>query len=118
LIGTAASSAFSHEDEEHDGNVMGTVTAVHKEMKHVVVQATDGHVTAFMVDDKTTFTRGNAAASFEDVKVGDRIVAAVAGEDEHRTATSVKLSAGSAGADSVNNSQGASQAAEHYAHHH
>ena len=93
----SAPRAWSHEGHEHGGNtVMGTVTAVHKDMNHVEVKAKDGHTMGFKVDASTKYMRGATAATLDDIKVGDHVVATVAGEGDTKTATTVKLGAAAA----------------------
>jgi exosome complex RNA-binding protein Csl4 len=94
--------AWSHEGHDHSkgggSSVMGTVTAVHKDVNHVEVKAKDGQTTGFKVDEKTKYMRGTTAAKLDDIKVGDRVVATVTGQGENTTATVVKLSKGAAAA--------------------
>jgi len=91
-----APRVWSHEGHDHGQRVMGTVTAVHKDMNHVELKLKDGHVTGFKVDGKTKYLRGTKAAALDDIKVGDRVVATVAGEGDAKVATTVKLSSASA----------------------
>src|SRR5262245_38155106 len=92
----AAPLAWSHEGHDHGGSIMGTVTAVHKDMHHVAVKLKDGHETGFKVDDKTKYLRGTKAVLLDDIKVGERVVATVAGEGDAKVATTVKLSTAAA----------------------
>ena len=76
--------------------VMGTVTAVQPDAHRIDVKTADGHVVAVKVDDKTKYTRGDAAAALSDVKEGIRVVVTTAGEGDAKTATLVRLAPGTA----------------------
>jgi hypothetical protein len=87
--------ALAHEGHQHEAadssTVMGTVTAVHKDMRHIVVKDKSGKKVGVSVNDQTKYLRGTEAATFDDVTVGTRVVVSVTGEGDHQTATEVKL---------------------------
>lgn len=62
-------SAFAHGD---GSTLMGTVTAV--SAGAIVVRAADGDSVEVPVGEKTTYSKGDAAAAASDVSVGMRVV--------------------------------------------
>lgn len=92
-LASFAGSVFAHEGHTHEaGNtVMGTVSAVHKDMNHIVVKTKEGKKVGVTVDDKTKYLRGNETATFGDVTVGTRVVISVTGDGDNQTATEVRL---------------------------
>jgi ribosomal protein S1 len=61
-------------------HVMGTVAAL--DAQHVVVKAKDGKTTSVLVNEKTTYRKGAAAATSADLKVGDRVVVHTTGKGD------------------------------------
>jgi UDP-glucose 6-dehydrogenase len=64
-----ASVAFAHGTYTH---VMGTVTKISG--TEVTVETTDKQVTVVKIAPNTSFLKGGAAATLQDLKVGDRVV--------------------------------------------
>ena len=67
---TIPAYAWAHEGHAH--KVMGTVTARHE--NHLEVKGTDGKSTTMTLNEKTKVLRGNAKATAEEIKPGDRVV--------------------------------------------
>src|SRR5438270_11470566 len=61
--------AFAHGNEQH---VMGTITAISADS--ITVQTMDKQTKVVYVDEKTKFMKSGAAATRDDLKVGDRVV--------------------------------------------
>lgn len=87
-----SSLALVEAHEGHAHKVMGTVKAVHADMKHVEVTLKDGKVSGFYFTDGTTFTRDKKAATLADLKEGMRVVVEGATQDGKLTATKVQIS--------------------------
>jgi hypothetical protein len=79
--------AFAHGGGMH---VMGTVAAL--DAQHVVVKAQDGKTMSVLVNDKTTYRKGAAAATSVDLKVGDRVVVHTTGKGDPLTAGEIHFS--------------------------
>ncbi len=77
--------------EGHVHKVMGTVAAVHASPDSIDVKTTDGKAVAVLVDYKTRVLKGSAAATFQDVKVGSRVVVSVVEQGGKLTASEVRL---------------------------
>ena len=99
LIAFAASLAFvaaaavqAHEGHTH--KMMGTVKAVHADMNHVELTATNGKTSEFYVNSDTKYVKGSGVTSLADLKPGTRVVVEGAMEGTKLTAKSVRLSAG------------------------
>jgi hypothetical protein len=60
--------------EGHAHKLMGTVTSVHAEMKHVEMKTTDGKAAAFYVTDSTKYLKDKTASSLAELKPGTRVV--------------------------------------------
>ena len=73
--------------------MMGTITAVHPDMKHVELKTTDGKTSGFYVDDATKFTQGTKALSLSDLKPGQRVVVSARTEGTKMIAATVKVGA-------------------------
>jgi hypothetical protein len=96
-----APRAFAHEGHDHAAagdKVMGTVSAVHKDMNHIEVKDKAGKIVGISVNDKTMYMKGKAMVKLDDVKVGARVVVTVTGEGDQKTATKIQLSSGKAAA--------------------
>ena len=74
----------------HAHKVMGTVTA--RQDNRVDLKTPDGKSITVVLNAKTTFLRGKVKVDASAVKIGDRMVAEVAGEKD-MTAKAVTLSA-------------------------
>lgn len=97
LLGLAAvaalpSAALAHEGHAH--KMMGTITAVHGEMKHVEIKTTAGKSDGFYVSDTTKYLQGSKAIALSDLKPGQRVVVTATTEGDKMTATTVRVSAG------------------------
>src|SRR5215813_7012447 len=79
--------AFAHGGGLH---IMGTVTDLDAE--HVVVKTKDGKTQSVQVNDQTTYRKGKATATSEDLKVGDRVVVHTTGKGDPLTAKEIHLS--------------------------
>lgn len=81
LATLVGSLALAHEGHEH--KVMGTVSMLHE--NHLEVKAAkDGKTSTITLDEKTKILRGNAPASREDVKVGERVVVTYVEEKDEK----------------------------------
>ena len=69
LLLFVATAAFAHAGHHH--KYLGTVTAVHGD--EVSLHTTDGHDVTFTVTSATSFKRGDADASRNDLTVGTRV---------------------------------------------
>ncbi len=79
--------AFAHGGGTH---VMGTVAAL--DAQHVVVKTKDGKTMSVLLNDKTTYRKGAAAATSADLKVGDRVVVHTTGKGDPLTAGEIHFS--------------------------
>lgn len=79
-------SVLAHEGKPH---VMGTVTAL--DAQHVVAQTKDGKPLSILLNKGTKYRKGEAVASGADLKVGDWIVVAAAGEGDTLTASEIRF---------------------------
>ena len=100
IIGSAvllfAVLALAHGNEQH---VMGTITAISGDS--ITVQTMDKQSKVVYINDKTKFTKSGAAASRNDLEVGDRVVIHAGKEGDklmaHMVAFGVSQSAASNG---------------------
>ena len=69
LLLFVATAAFAHAGHHH--KYLGTVTAVHGD--DVSIHTTEGHDVTFAVNSATSFKRGDADASRNDLTVGTRV---------------------------------------------
>jgi hypothetical protein len=74
LLSLTTALAFAH----GKGHVMGTITAVGPD--HLMVKGEDGKEIHIEITGKTKFSKGKAAATAADAKVGSRVVVHV-GDD-------------------------------------
>ena len=81
---------FAHGGGRH---VMGTVAAL--DAQHVVVKIKDGKTMSVLLNDKTTYRKGAAAATSADLKVGDRVVVHTTGKGDPLTAGEIHFSSAS-----------------------
>ena len=79
--------AFAHGRGMH---IMGTVADA--DAQHVVVKTKDGTTQSILVNDKTTYRKGKAAATSADLKVGDRVVVHATGKEDTLTAHEILFS--------------------------
>jgi hypothetical protein len=98
LMGAPVATSFAHEGHEH--KIMGTVSMRHE--LHLEVKSTDGKTTVVTLTDKTKVRRGDATATLDSIKQGERVVVTAVetkGKDGKTVlvATEVRLAA-SAGA--------------------
>jgi hypothetical protein len=91
LVLSGAVLVAAHEGHAH--SMMGTITAVHPDMKHVEMKMTDGKTSGFYVDDATKFTQGTKALSLSDLKPGQRVVVSARTEGTKMIAATVKVGA-------------------------
>ena len=69
LILSFSLSVFAHGDMEH---VLGTVVKVSDHL--LSVRVTDGTIKDVLIDDQTRFLKGTAPSTFNEIKVGMRVV--------------------------------------------
>lgn len=81
-----AASALAHGGHTHT-TIMGTVTMVHE--SQIMLETSDGKDATVMLDDETTYTKGDKAAKKADLAVGVRVVVVL--EADGKTAESVKI---------------------------
>jgi uncharacterized protein DUF5666 len=67
--------------------MMGTVTAVHADMKHVEIKTKAGQTQAFDVTDATKFLQGSKSLSLSDLKEGQRVVVTATMEGKRMVAS-------------------------------
>lgn len=91
LIPSFAGTLAAHEGHAH--SMMGTITAVHPDMKHVEMKTKDGKTSGFYVDDATKFTQGTKPLSLSDLKPGQRVVVSARTEGTKMIADTVKVGA-------------------------
>ncbi len=78
--------ALAHGNEQH---VMGTVTEVTE--TSITVETLNKQKVTVSVVQETKFIKGNAAATFKDVKLGDRVVIHAAKQGEQLQAYTVRI---------------------------
>jgi len=86
LILILSTIVFAHGDLLH---VMGTVTKVDE--GSITVKTTTGEEKVVMIVATTKFLKGTAAATLQDLKVGDRVVIHAKPEGDMLHATEVKI---------------------------
>lgn len=86
LILILSAIVLAHGGLEH---VMGTVTKI--DSGSITVKTTTGEEKTVMVLPTTKFVKGSAAATAQDVKVGDRVVIHAKPEGEMLNAIEVKI---------------------------
>jgi hypothetical protein len=89
LVPLVAQQVQAHEGHAH--SMMGTITAVHPDMKHVEMKTPDGKTSGFYVDDATKFTRGMKTLSLSDLRPGQRVVVSARTEGDKMIAATVKV---------------------------
>jgi hypothetical protein len=89
-----AGSAAAHEGHKHakTHKMMGTVKAVHAEMRHVELTMKDGSTRGFLVDAKTKYVRGSERLALADLTPGTRVAVTAKGDGDKMTAVEVRLS--------------------------
>ena len=97
LMGAPVAVSLAHEGHEH--KIMGTVSMRHE--LHLEVKTTDGKTTVVTLTDKTKVRRGDAIATLDSIKLGERVVVTAVekkGKDGTlvMTATEVRLAASAA----------------------
>jgi Cu/Ag efflux protein CusF len=80
--------ALAHGGHDH---VMGTIKTVDATAKKVEVATRQGKVVAVLLDDKTKYLRGTAAAALKDLAVGERVVIDAGMENGQLVAREVRL---------------------------
>lgn len=86
LLFLLSTVTFAHNDQQH---VMGTVAKI--DSGSISVKTTTGELKTVMILPTTKFLRGTAAATAQDVKIGDRVVIHAKPEGEILNATEVKV---------------------------
>ncbi|HEX6738705.1 MAG TPA: DUF5666 domain-containing protein [Vicinamibacteria bacterium] len=86
--GGGALPALAHGGHEH---VMGTVKSVDTQARKVEVTTVRGKVVTVLVDDKTKYSRGKAAASEKELAVGEKVVIDAGKENGQLVAREVRL---------------------------
>ncbi len=70
LAGAPLATVLAHEGHGH--RIMGTVTMRHE--IHLEVKTTDGKTTVVTLTDKTKIRRGDATATLDSIRQGERVV--------------------------------------------
>jgi hypothetical protein len=86
LAALAATPGSAHERADRAMGVVESVSA-----DEIVIRAADGHSVAFTITPETRFSRGDAPARREDVRVGQRAVVQGKPAGERVDAVRVKL---------------------------
>jgi hypothetical protein len=86
MIMFAAASGFAHGNQQH---VMGTVTAM-TDNSIMVETKTKDHIMVYTMPD-TKYENHGTAATFKDLKVGDRVVIHAAKMNDKLMATEVRF---------------------------
>lgn len=90
LASTGTAAAHDGHDHGKTQKLMGTVKAVHAEMKHVQITTAKGDK-AFYVDASTKYLRGTTKLTLADLKPGMRVVVDAKGEGDKMTAVQVRV---------------------------
>ena len=88
LVLSFSVSVFAHGDMEH---VLGTVVKVSDHS--LSVKVTDGTIKDVLVDGQTRFLKGTAPATFNEIKVGMRVVIHAHKHEDSLHAVEVKIGA-------------------------
>jgi hypothetical protein len=99
ILATLAAVAVPGRLAAHEGHahkMMGTVTAVHADMKHIEIKIMTGKTSGFYVDDGTKYMMGSKSVSPSEIKVGSRVVVTATGSGEKMTASLMRVSDGGA----------------------
>ena len=91
LILSFSPSVFAHGDMEH---VLGTVVKVSDRV--LSVRVTDGTIKDVLIDDQTRYLKGAAPATFNEIKVGMRVVIHAHKHQDSLHAVEVKIGASTA----------------------
>lgn len=89
LVGALTVPAMGWAHKGHAHKVMGTVSSIDKQ--HVMVKTTDGKTVTVMLDAKTKITQGKTTLTSGALKVGDRVVAEGAQENDMLTAATLQV---------------------------
>ena len=87
LVVMMAAPSTAHEGHHH--NAMGTVHAI--QAAQLDLETKDGTLATFVLDEKTTYKRGDNGARREDVRVGERAVVMYEVKEGKNVALEVKL---------------------------
>lgn len=71
-------------------HIMGAVADV--DAQQVVVKTKEGKIMSVLLNEKTTYRKGRAAATSADLKVGDRVVVHTTGKGDPLTAGEIHFS--------------------------
>jgi len=87
--------AVAHDGHDHSAHkMMGTVIAVHADMKHVEMkEGKTGKTTGFYVTDATKILKGSTSLKLADLKIGTRVLVTATTKDGKATATEVRVGA-------------------------
>ena len=88
LILSFSLSVLAHGDMEH---VLGTVVKVSDHL--LSVRVSGGTIKDVLIDDKTRFLKGTAPATFNEVKVGTRVVIHAQKHQDSLHAVEIKIGA-------------------------
>jgi membrane-bound inhibitor of C-type lysozyme len=91
MISTLIAPGVLLAHEGHAHKMMGTVTAVHADMKHVEIKTTAGQAQSFYVNDTTKFLQGSKTLTLSDLKDGQRVVVTATMEGEKMIASEVRV---------------------------
>lgn len=85
-LGVISGATYAHDGMQH---VMGTVTAITD--TSVTVKATNGTTPTVVLTADTKYSKGDAAVTLKEIKVGDHIVVHAAKKNGQLTATEVRV---------------------------
>ena len=84
----------AHGGHDHGAKkVMGTVKAVHPDMKHVQITTRDGKSAEFYVDANTKYYKGSTSLSLSDLTPGTRVTVDTKADGQRTLATVVRIGA-------------------------
>ena len=93
IIATVVAPGVLLAHEGHAHKMMGTLTAIHADMKHVEIKTTAGKAESFYVSDATKFLQGSKSLTLSDLKEGQRVVVTATMESEKMIASEVRVGA-------------------------
>lgn len=91
LVVFAAAGGLAHEGKTH---IMGTITTVDAE--RLVIKNGEGKIVSIRLTKDTTVHKGDVLTAVGNLKVGDRVVVDVVGQDSDLAATEIRTGTGPA----------------------
>lgn len=83
-----SNNLLAHGGKAH---IMGAVTAV--DARHVEVKTKEGKTVSILLGKDTKYQKGNVAAAFSDIQVGQRVFVEATGKGDKMTASEIHLAA-------------------------